>query len=402
MTKPSEMPQMPPLPETQDLVVDGDSHILEPPDLWTTYLEDKYKERAIKIVRSDGREQLWMDNEVLLPGGLPVLGGVDVDRQRLLDPESGLTYMDAAPPSSMYGDARLEMYDRQGISAGLALPTIGILWDVDDVELGNAYARAYNRWLYDFQEPDRERIITACHLHLKDPDEALRELKRCLKLGFKSIFLPPERPDGKPLTHPDFAPIWRELEETGVPAVLHLVVRLRNLRGSSMGQWYEPGQTPRLFAFALGATLQVIPAVCAIVTDGLFDQFPRLKVLCVEAGAGWAAYIMDRLDAKYRHFGFETPLDLGRPSEYFRRNLWFCAEPEERTIDAMLDLVGDERILWGSDFPHVDSCMEAPAQIRASVAGLSEPRRRAVLGENAQRLFGLGAPAPPPERKEPA
>lgn len=389
-------------PEDLDLVVDGDSHILEPPDLWTTYLEDRYKDRAIKIVRSDGREQLWMDNEVLLPGGLPVLGGVDVDREWLLDPESGLSYLDAAPPSSMDGDARLKMYDEQGIGAGLALPTIGILWDVDDVDLGNAYARAYNRWLYDFQAPDRSRIITACHLHLKDPDEALRELRRCLALGFKAVFLPPERPQGKPLTHPDFAPIWRELEETGVPAVLHLVVRLRSLRTSFANQWYELGQTPRLFAFALGATMQVIPAVSSMVTDGLFDLFPRLKVLCVEAGAGWAAYLMDRLDAKYRHFGFGNRLELGRPSDYFRRNLWFCAEPEERTIGAMLDLVGDERILWGSDFPHVDSCMEAPSQIRASVAGLSEGRRRAVLGGNARRLFGLGAvaPSPPPEEQK--
>lgn len=377
--------------ESAELVVDGDSHILEPPDLWTTYLEDKYKERAIRIVRENGREQLWVDDEMLLPGGLPVLGGVHVDRERLLDPSSDLTYLDAAPKSSMDGRARLELYDRQQVTAGLALPTIGILWDVDDVDLGNAYARAYNSWLYDFQAPDRERIITACHLHLKDPDEALRELKRCLDLGFKAVFLPPERPGGKPLTHPDFAPIWRELEETGVPAVMHLVVRLKGLRGSSASQWYETGEAPRQFSFALGAPMQIIPAVCAIVTDGLFDRFPRLKVLCVEAGAGWAAYVMDRLDAKYRHFGFETPLELGRPSDYFRRNLWFCAEPEERTIDAMLDLVGEERILWGSDFPHVDSCMEAPEQIRASVSGLSDARRRAVLGENARQLFGLGA-----------
>ncbi len=375
--------------EHPDLVIDGDSHILEPPDLWEEYLEDRYRDRAIKIVRSEGREQLWMDNAVLLPGGLPVLGGVDVDRERLLDPESGLSYLDAAPASSMDGAARLKMYDEQGVAAGLALPTIGILWDVDDVELGNAYARAYNNWLYDFQAADRNRIITACHLHLKDPEEALRELRRCLALGFKAVFLPPERPLDKPLTHPDFAPIWRELEETGVPAVMHLVVRLRNLPRSGAGQWYDPGTAPRLFQFSLGATLQVIPAVCAIVTDGLFDQFPRLKMLVVEAGAGWAAYLMDRMDAKYRHFGFERPLELGQPSEYFRRNLWFCAEPEERTIGAMLDLVGEEQIVWGSDFPHVDSCMEAPEQIRASVADLPEPRRQAVLSGNARKLFGL-------------
>ncbi len=309
----------------------------------------------------------------------------------MLDPRSGLTYLDAAPRGSMFGDARIELYERWGVDAGLALPTIGILWDVDDIELGNAYARAYNDWLYDFQAADRRRIVAACHLHLKDPAESLRELRRNLRRGFKAVFLPPERPLGKPLTHPDFAPIWRELEHTGVPAVLHVVVRVRELArgGGPLAVWYERGQVPRLFGFGLDATLQIMPAVAALVVDGMFDRFPRLKLLAVEAGAGWAAYLMDRLDEKYHHFGFANPLALGRPSEYFRRNLWFCAEPEERTIGAMLDLVGEDRIVWGSDYPHVDSHLEAVPQIRASVAGLTPERRRRVLGENARALFGL-------------
>ncbi|HET6793970.1 MAG TPA: amidohydrolase family protein [Acidimicrobiales bacterium] len=78
-----------------------------------------------------------------------------------------------------------------------------------------------------------------------------------------------------------------------------------------------------------------------------------------------------------------------KPSEYLRRNVWYVAEPEERTIGAMLDLVGEDRILWGSDFPHIDSTMEAPHLIRQSLAGLSGARRSAVLGGNAARLFGL-------------
>ncbi len=378
--------------EPATYVVDADSHILEPPELWETYLEDKYRDRAIKIVHpAEGGEQLVIDNRVILPGGLAILGGVESDRQRLLDPASGFTYLDGAPAASMFGDARLELYEEWGVDAGLALPTIGILWDVDDIELGNAYARAYNRWLYDFQAADRGRIITACHLHLKDPEEALRELRRCLELGFKAVFLPPERPGGKPLGHPDFAPIWRELEEAGVPAVLHVVVRLAQVAqaASVVGHWYDRGQAPRLYSFGLGAIFQIIPAVCAMVVDGLFDQFPKLKVLCVEAGAGWAAYIMDRLDEKYRAFGFSVPLELGKPSEYFRRNLWFSAEPEERTIGAMMDLVGEDRIVWGSDYPHVDSHIDAAHHIRTSIADLPAHRRRLVLGENARALFQL-------------
>jgi predicted TIM-barrel fold metal-dependent hydrolase len=78
-----------------------------------------------------------------------------------------------------------------------------------------------------------------------------------------------------------------------------------------------------------------------------------------------------------------------KPSDYIKRNCYFVAEPEERTIGAMLDIVGEDRILWGSDYPHVDSTLAAPELIRNSIAALSPERQAAVLGENARRVFGL-------------
>jgi predicted TIM-barrel fold metal-dependent hydrolase len=131
-----------------------------------------------------------------------------------------------------------------------------------------------------------------------------------------------------------------------------------------------------------------MPAVASIVLSGLFDRMPTLKVVSVEAGCGYAAYLMDRLDQKHRVFGFAQSLQL-KPSDYFRRNLWFVAEPEERTIGAMLDLVGEDRILWGSDFPHVDATMDAARFVSDAVAALPPARRARVLGGNAVDLFGL-------------
>jgi len=125
-----------------------------------------------------------------------------------------------------------------------------------------------------------------------------------------------------------------------------------------------------------------------MVVSGLFDRHPRLKIAAVEAGCGFAPYLMDRLDEKYQFFKMAQPLQL-KPSDYFRRNLWFVAEPEERTIPSVLELVGEDRVLWGSDFPHVDSTLEAPELIRASVAGLPEAQRRRVLGDNACQLFRI-------------
>jgi predicted TIM-barrel fold metal-dependent hydrolase len=110
--------------------------------------------------------------------------------------------------------------------------------------------------------------------------------------------------------------------------------------------------------------------------------------LHVEAGCGYAAYLMDRLDEKRDVFRALTAMPLA-PSDYIRRNCYFVAEPEERTIGTMLSLVGEDRILWGSDYPHIDSTLSAPELIRRGIATLSAERQAAVLGENARRAFGL-------------
>ena len=279
------------------------------------------------------------------------------------------------------------MLDAWGVDAGVLFPTVGILWDVEDNGLATAYARAYNNWVNDFAAHNRRRIIPIAHLALQDPEAALAELRRCLKLGFKGIFVAPETIGGKRFSHSDFDPIWRECEEAGIPACLHVIVRF-NRRPPLLGDYYQPGEFRAVWGFALGGFAQIVPAAMTMVADGLFDRFPRLKVLCVEAGCGWAPYMMDRLDEKYEHLGWTFPTKM-KPSDYFRRNLWVVAEPEERTIGTVMDLMGEDRVLWGSDFPHIDSTLEAAKLIRGSIASLSTERQRKLLGANALGVFPM-------------
>jgi len=374
--------------DVSNLVVDCDSHVMEPPDLWERYLEPKYRDRAIKIVRdpADNLEVLLIDNQPMLRGMLAGLGGANIERQKLFVP-GAVSYLEGCPPASYLPEERIRMLDAWGVDAGVLFPTVGILWDVADNGLASAYARAYNNWISDFAAHNRRRIIPIAHLALQDPDGALAELRRCLRLGFKGIFLPPETINGKRFSHSDFDPIWHECEDAGIPVCLHVIVRF-NRRPGILGQFYEVGEFRAVWGFALGGFAQVVPAAMTMVADGLFDRFPRLKVLCVEAGCGWAPYMMDRLDEKYEHLGWTFPLKM-KPSDYFRRNLWVVAEPEERTIGAVMDLMGEERVLWGSDFPHIDSTLEAAKLIRGSVAALSPQRQRMLLGGNASGVFPL-------------
>ena len=407
------------------LIIDGDSHVLEPPDLWDEYLEPEFRPRAIRITRSipsrDGEsrgirplmvrsgaqamseqlgnlpemalelkarmaadEHLIIDRQVVMSGGLSGLGGAETNRADL----PYMTYLESAPLASFDTAERIKMFDEKGIHGGVVFPTIGILWDSDDPKLADAYARAYNRWCTDFVGGHADRIYPMAHIALHDAEMALTELRRCLKLGFKGVFLPPEPVLGRSPADPIFDPLWHEMEDAGIPLCLHVIVRFNRIlenptRFSSL--LIEPNRT---YAFAMGATFQVIPAMASLIMTGFFDRFPRLKLLCVEAGAGWAPYIAHRLDEKYEMFGYAEKTKL-EPSEYMKRNIYYVVEPREQNIDSIMDLIGEEHFLWGSDYPHVDSSADSLDQIKASVSRLSERRRNLILGENAHALYQL-------------
>lgn len=361
---------------------------MEPPDLWDRYIEPRFRDRAIRIVKdpADGMEVLMIDNQPLLRGTLGGLGGANLPRHTLFIPGQ-VSYLEGCPLASYNPEERVKMLDEWHVDKGVLFPTVGILWDVPDNELASAYARAYNNWVFEFSSRAHGRVIPIAHLALQEPVSALAELRRCLKLGFKGIFLAPETINGKRFSHPDFDAIWHECEDAGIPACLHVIVRFNRAPGL-LGTFYQPGEFRAVYGFALGGFAMVVPAAMTMVSDGLFDRFPRLKVLCVEAGCGWAPYIMDRMDEKYEHLGWTYPTAL-KPSEYFRRNIWVVAEPEERTIGSVMELLGEEHVLWGSDFPHIDSTLEAPRLIRENIASLSLERQRKLLGDNARGVFPL-------------
>lgn len=374
---------------TAETMIDCDMHVLEPATLWQDYLEPQFQDRAIRIqTDADGFEQLVIGGQVVLPRGLAGLGGVELDRATLFGGK--LTYKEGSPDASHDPAARLKLQDNWGVSIGVTFPTISILpFPTDDQPLASAYCRAYNNWAADFTRSTRGRTAAIATVNWRDIDGATRELERCLKLGFRGLFVPPETIDGKSPSHPCFDPLWNLLTDADLPGCLHVIVRFSGA-ASPFADWRAATPAPgTLFGFGLGASGQLIPALAAMVTDGFFDRHPRQKLVSVEAGCGYAAYLMDRLDEKWNVLSaLGNPLKH-RPSDYIRRNCYFVAEPDERTIGAMLDLVGEDNILWGSDYPHIDANILAPEIIRQNVASLSPERRTRVLRTNAERVFRL-------------
>src|SRR5437762_7387796 len=173
------------------LVVDCDSHVMEPADLWQRYLEPKFRDRAIRIERREGVEHLVIGEESVLSGVLAGLGGAHLDRSKAFTP--GLSYADGCEPASYDPGARAAMLDDWNVDVGVLFPTIGILpFPTEDIELASAYCRAYNRWQMDFHAGAPGRSAPIAAVNWRDVDGAVHELKTCVKAGFKGLVAPPQ------------------------------------------------------------------------------------------------------------------------------------------------------------------------------------------------------------------
>jgi predicted TIM-barrel fold metal-dependent hydrolase len=125
---------------------------------------------------------------------------------------------------------------------------------------------------------------------------------------------------------------------------------------------------------------------------GTFDKFPKLKIIILEVGSGWASYWLDRMDAVYDSvMGRSVPLKE-RPSAYFQRNVWISADPDEKSLPAMVDLLGADRFFWASDFPHPDHTGDYIKELEKLTTRMPEQARRQVLGENVRRVYNCATP----------
>jgi predicted TIM-barrel fold metal-dependent hydrolase len=373
--------------------VDADGHVLEPPDLWERYLEPKYRDRALRIVLDDqGLEELEIGGARStmsrrgFPSTLGAMGDTDL-RSMQLDPDR--TYVSEMPFGATDPTERLELLDAEGIDAVILYTTVGLLWEaeLDDAELSQAYTRAYNRWICEFCA-DSPRLVPTAHISLSDPAAAAAELERAVGEGARGAYVAPLTHDARPLGHPSNDPVFAAAQDLDVPFAIHPTFEPQWTKGARMGTWDHVKQL-RLLA-SVTASDGVRHQFTTLFDYGVFDRFPRLKVLVLESGGGWIGYWLDRIDAVYGHtfIGTRVPLEH-KPSDYFRERVWISCDPDERTIPALAERFGADRFMWASDFPHADHTPEYVEDLEALAGMFPERDRRRFLGDNARELFGI-------------
>jgi len=285
---------------------------------------------------------------------------------------------------------RLEVLDAENLDAAVIYTTVGLLWEaeLEDPELSQAYTRAYNRWVVDFCRDSGNRLVASAHLSLSDPEAAATELRRAVEDGAKGCYVAPFTHGATPLGHPDNDVVFATAQELGVPFAIHPTFEPQWTKGGRMGTWENVKQL-RLTA-SVTASDGVRHQFTTMFDYGVFDKFPDLKVLVLESGGGWIGYWLDRIDAVYAHtfVGTRVPLDM-KPSEYFMRQVWISCDPDERTIPSLAERFGYDRFMWASDFPHADHTPEYVHDLNQLVDMFPEEHRRAFIGDNARKLFGI-------------
>ena len=333
----------------------------------------------------DGRPHLT------LRGRLGALGGIGMESADLMT-VGQRSYEDGCPPGGYDPQARLAVMDSEKIDVVLLYPTIGIAWEglVQDPSLATAYTRAYNRWIVDFCAADRRRLVPIAHICLMDPAGAVAEVERARKDGCAGVYLSPDPParGGMQFDDPRLARFWATVQDLDMPVAFHVVARTTN----TLSEWYGDRDAPTgsvVFGFAFLA-LDVMAAFTSMMTRGLFETYPRLKLAVLEAGSNWITAWLDRLDHKSEVMRPFSPLSL-LPSEYFKRQCVISAEPDESLTAPVVEHLGADYVVWASDYPHLDASFHVVDTIRERIAGLPEAARRKVLGENALRFYGLSA-----------
>jgi uncharacterized protein len=373
--------------------IDADGHILESVKCWEEYCEAKYRANAVRMKQDkDGLEYLEING---VPsrvsrggnfGAVAQMGQVTREKGEF-DPR--IKYGERLPLGAADAKERIERLDLEGLDAAIIYPSLELTWETecDDADYAQAMCRAYNRWVTDWCTDSGGRLIPVAHLSLGDPKAAANELERAVKDGHKGGWVVQFTMNRKPHAHSDNDVLFAKAQELDVPLGIHV---------SLEPQWCWPGRYDKEYVrkqhwfLNVTASDAIRHALASFMQYGTFDRFPKLKIVILEVGAGWIQYWLDRMDAVYDSvIGRDVPLKE-RPSFYFRRNVWVSADPDEKSLPAMVDLCGSDRFFWATDFPHPDHTGNYIEELEKFGARIADPqRRRDVLGDNVRRVYGL-------------
>lgn len=366
-------------------VVSADSHVLEPPDLWTTRMDRKYRDKAPRFIPNhDGQEGTFLVAEGISPKRIASIAAVNMKQEDLP------SFNNAGHADMRAGGwdpaERLKDQDVDGVAAEIIYATYAMyLFGITDAPFLEACFRAYNDWLAEFCSHAPKRIAGLGLISLYNVDWAVGELKRCAKLDLRGAMVPCVPPEGTELSDAVYDPFWSAAEDLNLPISLHILTSNRATLGTPRFGYGDFG------AGVYIATPQELQLTLAdLICRGVLERHPGLRLVSAEADTGWLAHFLVRLDRGQKRYAHLNNLHLKlKPSEYFRRQIYatFINDP---VGVATREFVGVENLMWSSDYPHTDSSWPRSQEvIERDFKGVSEEDRRKMTAGNVIGLYGM-------------
>lgn len=365
--------------------IDADGHVIEPADLWERELPPTLRGRGFRVRwNPDTRqEEVHLEERLLLPAGIV---GVGLAGRPFEDIGKGVRYAELRPGGSDPRQ-RLRDMDAERIDVAVLYPSIGLFLEaVSDPALAEACCRVYNDWLADYCRTDPRRLIGIAGIPMQDVGAAVREMRRATAdLGLRGVFVRPNPCQGRSLHDRGYDPFWAACAEAGVAVGLH-PSGAGDLPGALQGLPLDAPIMGHPSIFFIDAFIGFSHLVCG----GVLERHPALRVVVLEAGGGWLAHWFDRFDHFAAVYAWMAPELRRKPSDYFRRQCWISFDPDESTLPALAPLIGEDRIVWASDYPHLDATFPGVVdELESHLAGLPPGARDGIRGGNATRLYGL-------------
>jgi len=382
--------------------IDADNHYYEPLDAFTRHLPKEFKKRGVRTVQSGKRVEVLIGDRVnrfipnptfdpiIVPGCLDLFF-----RGQTPDGADRAQLMKVEPLRKEYRerDARVAVMEEQAIDAALLFPTFGCGVEqalANDVPATMASLSAFNRWLEDDWGFCHEGLVGVPMLSLADPDAAAAELDSLLARGARVVHLRPAPvPDGngggRSLGDPRHDPVWARLAEAGIPVAFHLgdsgYERFAGAWGAA-ASFEGFGQVDVLSRLVV-SDRAIHDTIGSLVVHGVFHRHRKLKVASIENGSDWLHLLVKRL----RKLANQTPHAFHEdPGETIRRHVWVTPYLED-DLTKLAELMGVERILFGSDWPHGEG-MPQPLDFAKELSAFSASEVQRIMRDNVVELLG--------------
>jgi predicted TIM-barrel fold metal-dependent hydrolase len=378
-------------------IIDVDSHLTEPPGLWLDHAPASLKDRVPRIVeREDGRPQWSVDGKPFGPIGNTLVGP---DETKITGERSSTNYrlFEELHKGAYDMEARLGWLDERGIHAQVLFPNISgfgairFATEIEDVDLRTACVTIYNDAAATIQRESSGRLMPLALVPWWDIDQTVAELRRIRSdLGLKGITMSdaPHKLGLPTLDSPEWAPFWSECEDLDLAIAFHI-------GSGSMGvnAWGQGGGEAQA-TMTINSFFNNTWLITNLVYSGVLLRHPRLKIFSAETGIGWIPFLLEAMDYQWQeNLRPEVRRDVWKgqkPTELFHRSVYVSFWFEEFGPTFGIDRIGEDNVMFETDFPHGTTLMpEMSEQVASTLANLTPEVRRKVLHDNAARLFDL-------------